>query len=422
MKARFLKVTQDGHFFDKHKKVLVALSGGLDSMTLFHLLYDCKEILGIELGIAHVNHQQRVESEEEEAYICQLAKEYQVPAYLSHFTGVFSENAARQWRYDFFKKTMLEEGYTALVTAHHADDQAETVFMRLIRGSRLRHLTAIKTAQPFAGGELIRPLLSFRKSDFQQIFHFEDRSNAHSTYFRNRLRNTYLPQLRQENPQLDTALLHLAQDTETLYGALADLTKDMTVTDLSCFQQQTVAVQTYLLEEYVKEFPDLQLSRGQFTQVLHILQSKANYRQPLRQGYWLEKDYQTFSIKKIQPETDRQIEPFMIESEGVFSYGNYLFSLDLPMDNSEHTLYFPKSAHILLRQRQAGDRLFINGLHKKLRRWFIDEKIPQKARKEAIVVEQEGKIYGIANLVSSDLSKSAKNDIIKAILYIKMKE
>ncbi|MFX3845485.1 tRNA lysidine(34) synthetase, partial [Streptococcus suis] len=86
---------------------------------------------GIELGIAHINHGQREESVLEEKYLKQLAEESNVPFYLSYVEGVFSEEAARKWRYGFFATIMEKDGYTALVTAHHADDQAETVFMRL---------------------------------------------------------------------------------------------------------------------------------------------------------------------------------------------------------------------------------------------------------------------------------------------------
>lgn len=422
MKNKFLKVTQDGHFFDKHKKVLVAVSGGLDSMNLFHLLYEYRQELCIELGIAHINHGQREEAVLEENYLKQLAEECKVPFYLSHFEGRFSEEAARKWRYAFFADIMEQEGYTALVTAHHADDQAETVLMRLIRGSRLRHLSAIQSIQTFASGELIRPLLSFKKSDFDNIFHFEDASNQSLNYFRNRVRNTYLPQFKQENPKIELALNNLATDTRNLLQALRDLTKDLCVTDLTSFRQQTRAVQRYLLEEYLEGFPDLQLSRSQFDEVLHILQSKANYKHLLKNNYVLEKDYHSFTIDKIGPQTDEQLEPIMIESEGIFSYGSYIFSLNHPMEDAEQVLHFPSQLPILVRGRQAGDTIRINGVTKKLRRWFIDNKISQKVRQEAVVIEQAGKIYGIANLASSDLSKSIKNDIIKATLYIKMKE
>ncbi|HFI0353399.1 TPA: tRNA lysidine(34) synthetase TilS [Streptococcus suis] len=422
MKNKFLKVTLDGHFFDKHEKVLVAVSGGLDSLNLFHLLCEFRKELGIELGIAHINHGQREEAVLEESYLRQLAEDYNVPFYLSHFEGRFSEEAARKWRYAFFADIMEQEGYTALVTAHHADDQAETVLMRLIRGSRLRYLSAIQPIQPFANGELIRPLLSFKKSDFDNVFHFEDASNQSLNYFRNRVRNTYLPQLKQENPRIELAVNNFATDTRNLLQALRDLTKDLSVTDLTSFRQQTQAVQRYLLEEYLEGFPDLQLSRSQFDEVLYILQSKANYKHLLKNNYVLEKDYHSFTIDKIGPQTDEQIEPIMIESEGIFSYGSYIFSLNHPMEDAEQVLYFPSHLPILVRGRQAGDTIRINGVTKKLRRWFIDNKIPQKVRQEAIIIEQAGKIYGIANLASSDLSKSIKNDIIKATLYIKMKE
>ena len=93
---------------------------------------------------------------------------------------------------------MEKTSSTALVTAHHADDQVETIFMRLIRGVRLQHLSAIKERQIFAKGELIRPLLSFYKKDFPKIEHFEDSTNKENHYLRNRIRNLYLPQLEKE--------------------------------------------------------------------------------------------------------------------------------------------------------------------------------------------------------------------------------
>ena len=106
---------------------------------------------------------------------------------------------------------MRETSATALVTAHHADDQVETIFMRLIRGVRLHHLSAIKEKQKFDKGELIRPLLSFYKSDFPETIHFEDVSNQENHYFRNRVRNLYLPQLEKENPEIRKAILEFGE-------------------------------------------------------------------------------------------------------------------------------------------------------------------------------------------------------------------
>ncbi len=138
-------------------------------MNLFHLLYECKQVLGIELGIAHINHGQREESVIEEEYLRQLAEESNVP-FICPILKVFFRRSGAKMALWIFATIMEKEGYTALVTAHHADDQAETVFMRLIRGGRLRHLSAIQPTQPFATGELIRPLLSFKRQILKSYF------------------------------------------------------------------------------------------------------------------------------------------------------------------------------------------------------------------------------------------------------------
>ena len=135
----FLNHVQENQFFTTHQKVLIAVSGGVDSMNLLHFLYVSRETLGIAIAIAHVNHHQREASEIEENYLKAWSKKHHVPFYLGHFKGTFTEKKARDYRYSFFKTIMEKDNYTALVTAHHADDQAETIFMRILRGSKIRY-------------------------------------------------------------------------------------------------------------------------------------------------------------------------------------------------------------------------------------------------------------------------------------------
>ena len=423
MEKRFLKVAQDGHFFDKHQKILVAVSGGNDSMALLECLLATKESLQLDIGIAHVNHQQRRESDEEEAYLRNFAQEQGLAIFVTTYQDeAFTEKKARDFRYRFFEKVMRDQGYTALVTAHHADDQAETILMRFLRGSRLRHLTGIQTIQKFGPGHLIRPLLSFKKSELQAKVFFEDASNQEETYFRNRIRNQYLPQLQKENPKFADYLLDFGQENTLLFQALQDLTQEVDIQNLAQFKELTPPVQYFLLQEYLTNFPDLELSRAQFEEVLLILRKKANYRHPLKNGYILSKTYEFFEIFKILPETDENQKELVIESEGIVEFGKAIFSLGQELPDADQLLYVEKERPIRLRYRKAGDKLLIRGIHKKLRRFFIDEKIPRDQRQNAIIIEQDKKIFGVANLVTSDLSKSLKNDIMKAKLYIKMKE
>ena len=158
MEKRFLEFCEKQDLFTPHRRVLVALSGGLDSMNLYELLYKNKERLKIHLVLAHVNHGQRPESDLEESELRTLADRRETRIHVAHYSGDFTEAKARTFRYDFFKQIMEKEDCTALVTGHHANDQAETTFMRLIRGTKLRHLSGIPVRQPFGKGELIRPL------------------------------------------------------------------------------------------------------------------------------------------------------------------------------------------------------------------------------------------------------------------------
>ena len=416
---KFRKQMQEKRYFQNHRKVLIAVSGGLDSMTLFHLLYQNREELEIELGIAHVNHKQRPESNMEEKELSNFAQQLGVKFFSSNFSGDFSEEKARRFRYRFFEEIMLREGYTALVTAHHADDQAETVFMRLIRGARLRHLSGMTEVQPFANGELIRPLLCFHKQDFPDILHFEDESNFQNDYLRNRIRNLYLPSLEKENPRFKDSLISLGKEVEDLQTALSHLTQGLDITKLEVFEQQIPEVQNFLLQEYLKKFPSLNINKKQFEEILGILRTKANYIHPLKDGYELVKDYKHFEIRKISRKSDLKVDSILLECGNQLQFGDYQFSFGTPLEGENvQAIAVSRETPLLLRRRKTGDYLRLKGHHKKLRRLFIDQKIPFEEREKAIIVEQNQQILAIVNIAISDLSKELKSDIMGTVLYI----
>ncbi|QGX44328.1 tRNA lysidine(34) synthetase TilS [Streptococcus equinus] len=415
MYDKLVKEIQKKAYFAKHKKVLIAVSGGVDSMNLLHFLYIYRKKLGIEIGIAHVNHKQRVESDTEENYLRDWANEHQVPIYVSYFSGNFSEKTARDFRYHFFKQIMNEQNYTALVTAHHADDQAETIFMRLLRGSRLRHLSGIQAVSPFANGELIRPFLDYFKKDLPDVFHFEDDSNQSLEFLRNRIRNRYIPILEEENPKFKQGLRQLGEESEQLFQAFQDLTQNIDVTNCSQFLAQSQAVQNILLQNYLENYPDLQVTRGQFEEILQTLRSKSNAKYHIKSDYWLVKDYDAFQIKKISPKTDRELNQKMIDYSSIVNYGQYRFQF-VSKDKEGIALYSLNP--VLLRRRQEGDRIDFGKFSKKLRRLFIDEKIPSQERADAIIGEQDGKIIFVLVADKTYLRKPSKHDIMEGKLYI----
>ena len=417
MTQKLLQMMQAKGYFNRHKKILVAVSGGADSMSLLHFLYNHQKDLDIQLGIAHVNHKQRQESEHEEAYLRHWAEEHKVPFHYSAFSGKFSENAARTFRYEFFKQVMKDYDYSALVTAHHADDQAETIFMRLLRGSRLRHLTGISAIRPFGTGQIIRPFLHLTKAQLPVTFHFEDRSNTSLAYLRNRIRLSYLPTLSQENPKIKEHLCLLAEEIGLMEQALGELTKDISTTDLSVFQQQSDAVQLFLLQNYVDSFPDLQLSKGQFNQLISYLRKNASGKMPLKNGYELVKTQTYFLIRK---EASISLSPpCLLEFGKSVEFEDYTLTFSEFNDVSNtDAISIWSDAPIVIRHRKEGDKIDLGSHHKKLRRLFIDNKILEKDRQKAIVGEQDGHIIFLYVAGRLYLKKKPENAILYGTVVI----
>ena len=417
MTEKLLQMMQDKGYFNQHKKILVAVSGGADSMSLLHFLYNHQKDLDIQLGIAHINHKQRQESEHEETYLRHWAKEHQISFHYSAFSGKFSENDARTFRYEFFRRVMKDYGYTALVTAHHADDQAETIFMRLLRGSRLRHLTGISAVRPFGTGQIIRPFLHLTKAQLPETFHFEDKSNTSLAYLRNRIRLSYLPTLSQENPKFKEHLCLLSEEIGLMEQALEELTKDITVTDLSVFQQQSDAVQLLLLQNYLDSFPDLQLSKGQFNQLISYLRKNGSGKIPLKNGYELVKTQTSFLIRK---EEAISLSPSCLLEFGKsveFEDHTLTFSEFNDVSNSD-TISIWSDSPIVIRHRKEGDKIDLGSHHKKLRRLFIDNKILEKDRQKAIIGEQDGQIIFLYVAGRLYLKKRPENAILYGTVVI----
>ncbi len=214
------------------KKILVAVSGGLDSTVLLDLLLKSK----CDVAVAHANFQLRGEaSMGDEAWVSQLAIRQKIPYYVHRFetnnyatkNGVSTQMAARELRYAWFKELMEQEGYEFLATGHHLNDNLETFLLNFVRGSGLGGLKGI----PIKNGRIIRPLLTFSRKEieeyavFNQLTWCEDASNERDDYNRNFVRHQVVPKLKVLNPSLEETfkrnderlgaadeLMHLALD------------------------------------------------------------------------------------------------------------------------------------------------------------------------------------------------------------------
>jgi tRNA(Ile)-lysidine synthase len=212
------------------KTVVVGVSGGADSLCLLHALAQLQGQLGLSLHAAHLNHRLRgAESDDDEAYVRQVAADWDVPVTVSTFEvaalaaqqRIGVEEAARQARYRFLGQVATQRGAEKVAVGHNADDQAETVLMHILRGSGLTGLQGMLPAAPYPlptfALTLIRPLLGIPRSAIDTYCRDQglrprvDRSNLDPALFRNRLRHQVLPALEQVSPGIGGRLCQLAE-------------------------------------------------------------------------------------------------------------------------------------------------------------------------------------------------------------------
>ena len=238
MLQAFKAYIKSSGLFDQTDRILLAVSGGVDSVAMVRLFKDA----GYNFGIAHVNFGLRgEESNGDETFVKNLADELEVPFYLKNFnTQKFAADnkisiqmAARDLRYAWFEEVVKEQGFDFVATAHHLDDQAETFFINLLRGTGISGMHGIMPKQ----GKIIRPLMFTTR---EKIMSFaldlnlawrEDRSNKSRKYLRNKLRLDVLAELYKINPQfshkLNESIIHL-RDVETIFdNHIAGVTADL---------------------------------------------------------------------------------------------------------------------------------------------------------------------------------------------------
>lgn len=206
--------------------LLVACSGGADSVALVHFLKELAPRLRIRLSLLHFDHALREESVKDLEWVRRLARRFGLPFYhgrarraLYQKKRNFSpEESARQLRYEFFHRVAKKAKIRKIALAHHKDDQAETVLMRLIQGTGLRGLQGIRPVIRVKGMTLIRPLIELSRREILEflrkhsISYREDRTNRSKRFLRNRIRNRLLPLLEKEfNPKIRDSLSRLAQ-------------------------------------------------------------------------------------------------------------------------------------------------------------------------------------------------------------------
>lgn len=422
--------------------LLVAVSGGVDSMALLHYFVKTKAQWGIEVEAVHVDHMLRgVVSAQDRVFVQQYCDEQGITL---HATAIpipeiiAEENGnvqliCRRERYHYFKEILQQTNATKLVTAHHADDQLESVLMALTKNATVNGMQGIRPQRIFNKKSLIRPFLTVTKSEIREYLQKqgqnfrEDASNGKDAYMRNRFRHHVVPLLEAENPrvaeQVSHFTKHLQEDDAFLMTLAQDVyskivtknNENMYTLEIKEIQLIPLALQRRLvliLLNYLYKDSNTIQSYALLTSLLKLCDTTAgNAEVHLPEGFIAARRYGKLAIQKKESRqsdifTSKKFIPSANEwttlENGVRLYIAELpeFSPELLTDTAK-LFYFDASKLTLplfVRARKEGDRMLLKGMDqpKRLSRLFIDEKIPLNERNSwPLLVSQTDEVVAV---------------------------
>ena len=444
-----IKHIQKHQLLDSGDLVLVGCSGGIDSMVLLHFLNSRKEEFGISVAAVHIDHMLRgEESRQDRLFTEAIAKEWgldcfsraiPIPAIWKE-QGGNKQQLCRSERYAYFLEIMEETGASKLATAHHADDQLETVLMSGLRGSLQDGAFGMLTSRSFGAGRLIRPQMVVDKEQiaaYAQVHgipYREDSSNAESAYARNRLRQRVLPLLKEENSQVSQNFVELAEDMQQDQQLLQELAEgklqqliqmkeDGIVLSAKSFRLEARALQkrmVLLLLNYLYNPKQVPVTRQLVEQMQEMMQSSSGtVFLHLPKNYVATRQYDTVFLNRQPLESFTATTPVAIADEWTPLYGGCRYkvmpSAELKETVSAVVWYFhaAKDSQFFLRGRQPGDRIQLAGMDqpKKLARLMIDEKIPVPMRESwPVITTDKNELLLVPGLRSSARVSRKKRD------------
>ncbi|UQB00465.1 tRNA lysidine(34) synthetase TilS [Pediococcus pentosaceus] len=395
-------------------KIVVAVSTGVDSTVLINALINSTKIKHQQLIVAHVNHQLREQSIEEERFLHKWCRQHQItfmetdwPKSQHPQHGV--EAAAREFRYTFFKQVMHDQQAQVLLTAHNADEQAENFVMQVIRGGWLNQLNGIPERRTFAQGWLIRPFLKLTKqflietAQENKLRWFEDQTNRTTEFLRNRVRNEIIPAFRKENPRVVEHIQHyqdqlLEQSNlvdQVVLEKLTKLQRDESF-DLLALRKESLPWQKKIILKIITEVnAEIAINENKLDELARLVNNtkQAQATIDIGKNYKFEITYNYLRIGKKITVKGEQVKKRVVtlnswlnlDGDAQFQLSNQKSALDADetMVLSANQLRFP----LFIRKINPNDRLRLkNGGYKTIRRELIDQKVPNEQRERYFAI------------------------------------
>ena len=418
-------------------KVVVAVSGGPDSMFLLDALQKVRESKTFDIVVAHVNHNVRQESYEEAERVKEYCeKNNMIFEYMiidKYGTDNFHDYA-RTVRYNFFESLVDKYNAKYLMTAHHGDDLMETILMRIVRGSTVSGYAGFNRETKFDNYTIIRPLITLTKKEIQEymdnnnLWYAVDISNMKDVYTRNRYRKYILPKLKEENKNVHKKFLKFSEkvtDISNFFDKYVDskysnIVRNDVINIKELLKEERVVIKSIISKYLYQIYKDsiyMITDKNIDTLYNSITSKKSNIVIDIPGNYKFIKSYSNAYIIKNELKENYKYE--IKNSVFINGFGT-IKKIDECSETDNFVTYLDSSEiklPIYVRNRVAGDKMVIKNMDvaKKIKNIFIDSKVPiDKRDNYPIVVDASGEIIWLPGLKKSkfDRKNSGKYDII----------
>ena len=413
-------------------KILVALSGGSDSVFLLKMLMAVREKMNLTIEAFHLNHSLREEAADEALFAAALCRAENVVLYTqtedtaaySRKHSVSAEQAGRDLRYSHLERIAEENSVQKIATAHHFDDNAETVLMRIIRGTSVKGLGGIAEKR----GSIIRPLLIFTKSEIISYLNEKgaefvtDQSNFDRQYFRNRVRHDIMPVLEKENVRMKESLVRLSQTArmyedfitgEALKAGIASdgESAQVLISSIEGLHDAVLSKVLVLMAESAGAEKDLSYSH--ISKVSELIRSENTVWSYDAAAAYFSRSYEKLTLKKTRTECVFEAYNYPVYADCVhyFAKERLIVRLKCSKKTKKNTYNaflkqadYDKIGTILsVRSRQQGDFFYPLGLggKKTIKAFFIDKKVPA-AERDAVPLLTDGNNIICAGNIQTD--------------------